>query len=100
MHLYFVDDYEIVFLAVLQGWTRRFFSRGELGPGKVKKQGVSNGAKSKVKVKVVETLRVNISETKRAIEVIFSQIVIYSPLKSYALITDQVSRSVIRSRSF
>ena len=57
-------------------------------------------SKSKVKVKVVKTLRVNISETKRAIEVIFSQIVIYSPLKSYALITDKISRSVIRSRSF
>ena len=39
MHLYFVNNYEIGFLAVLQGWTSRFFSQGELGPGKAKKQG-------------------------------------------------------------
>ena len=41
-------------------------------------------SKSKVKVKVSETLRFNISETFRAIGVIFSLIETYSPLKSYA----------------
>ena len=47
MHLYFVNNYEIGFLAVLQGWTRRFFSRGEPVPGKAKKQGsAGKGSKS------------------------------------------------------
>ena len=39
MHLHFVNNYEIGFLAVFQGWTRSLFSRGEPGPGKAKKQG-------------------------------------------------------------
>ena len=57
-------------------------------------------SKSEVKVKVIETLRFNISGTIRAIGLIFSLIEKYSPLKSYAYETGQISRSYIRSRSF